>query len=67
MAVVKAAYRGIIRENRGIPMLATVLFIIGTIRRALRKTGRGMFIVADALDEAIGQSDAARRKYPFAD
>lgn len=34
-------------------------------RRALARTGRSISMIADALDEAIAQSDAARRKYPF--
>jgi hypothetical protein len=48
-------------------MLATVIFVLGVIRRALKKTGRGLSITADAFDEALRNCHAARRKYPFAE
>ena len=48
-------------------MLTIAIYVIGSIRRALKKTGRGMSMVAEAFEEAIEQTDAARRKYPFAD
>jgi hypothetical protein len=48
-------------------MLPTVIYLIEAIRRAMKNAGRNLSIFADAFDEAIDQSDAARRKYPLAD
>jgi hypothetical protein len=48
-------------------MLPTVIYLVKALRRALRKSGRGLFIIADSFDEALNQSHAARRKYPFAE
>jgi hypothetical protein len=43
------------------------MYLVRAVRRALRKTGRGLFIVADVFDQALDQSRAARRRYPAAE
>jgi len=48
-------------------MLPTVVYLLEAIRRALKKIRRGMFIVADAFQEAMHDWRAAKRKYPFAE
>ncbi len=48
-------------------MLPTVIYLLEALRRALKKTGRGLFIVADSFGEAMDHWRAARRKYPFAE
>jgi hypothetical protein len=48
-------------------MLPTVIYVIEALRRALKKSGRGLFIVADAFREAMHDWRAAKRKYPFAE
>ena len=48
-------------------MLPTVIFLIDAIRRALKKSGRGLFMMVDVFQEAMGQWRAAQRKYPFAE
>jgi hypothetical protein len=46
-------------------MLPTVIHLLDTIRRALNKGGRGLFMLAATFNEAMDQSRAARRRYPF--
>ena len=48
-------------------MLPTVIYLLEALRRALKKTGRGLFIVADSFGEAMADWRAAARKYPFAE
>ena len=48
-------------------MLPTVILLIDAIRRALKKSGRGLFMIADVFQEAMAQWRAAQRKYPFAE
>ena len=48
-------------------MIPTLIYVLGAIRRALRKAGRTMFMVADVFFEALEQTHAARKKYPFAE
>ncbi|HWL31353.1 MAG TPA: hypothetical protein VNQ50_04395 [Xanthobacteraceae bacterium] len=48
-------------------MLPTVIYLVRAIRRALKKTSRGLFIVADDFSQALDQSRAARRRYPAAE
>jgi hypothetical protein len=48
-------------------MLPTVIYLLEALRRALKKSGRGLFIVADAFQEAMHGWRAAKRKYPFAE
>jgi hypothetical protein len=48
-------------------MLPTVIYLIEALRRALKKSGRGLFLVADAFDEAMRDWRAAGKKYPFAE
>ena len=48
-------------------MLPTVIYLLEALRRALKKSGRGLFIVADAFHEAMHDWRAAGRKYPFAE
>ena len=48
-------------------MLPTVIYLIEAIRRALKKSGRGVFMVVDAFGEAMEHWRQAKRKYPFAE
>ena len=48
-------------------MLPTMIFLIDAIRRALKKSGRSLFMIVDVFREAMGQWRAAQRKYPFAE
>jgi hypothetical protein len=59
-------YRGPNKKKENV-MLPTVIYLIHSVRRALKKTGRGLFILAETLNEALDQSRAARRKYPAAE
>src|SRR3954449_2391427 len=55
------------KKKRNTAMLPTVIYVIEALRRALKKSGRGLFIVADAFREAMHDWRAAKRKYPFAE
>jgi len=48
-------------------MLPTVIYLLDAIRRALKKSGRGLSMVAGAFHEAMADWRAAGRKYPFAE
>jgi hypothetical protein len=48
-------------------MLPTIIYLLEALRRALKKSGRGLFLVADAFDEAMHDWRAAGKKYPFAE
>jgi len=48
-------------------MLPTVIVLIDAIRRALKKSGRGLFMIVDVFQEAMSHWRAAQRKYPFAE
>ena len=48
-------------------MLPTVIYLIEAIRRALKKSGRGVFMLIDVFGEAMDDWRKAKRKYPFAD
>ena len=48
-------------------MLPTVIYLLEALRRALKKSGRALFIVADAFREAMHDWRAAGRKHPFAE
>jgi hypothetical protein len=48
-------------------MLPTVIYLFKALRRALKKSGRGLFILADSFREAMHDWRAARQKYPFAE
>jgi len=48
-------------------MLPTVIYLVRAVRRALRKTGRGLFIVADSVNQALEQGHDVRRRYPAAE
>jgi hypothetical protein len=48
-------------------MLPTVIYLIESLRRALKKSGRTLFVIVDAFQEAMHEWRAARRKYPFAE
>jgi hypothetical protein len=48
-------------------MIPTLIYVLGAIRRALKKAGRGLSMIAEVFTEALEQSHAARRKYPFAE
>jgi hypothetical protein len=72
-AVVLAAYRNKLKtkissqQEKESAMLSTVIYLLAALRRALRKSGRGLFMIAEVFAEALEQSHAARRKYPFAE
>jgi hypothetical protein len=57
---------GFARKKENV-MLPTVIYLLHAIRRALKKTGRGLSMVADTLPEALADWRAAARKYPFAE
>jgi hypothetical protein len=46
-------------------MLPTVIYLLEALRRALKKSGRGLFIVSAAWSEAMQDWRDAKRKYPF--
>ena len=48
-------------------MLPTVIYLLEALRRALKKSGRGLFMVADAFEEAMDDWREAGKKYPFAE
>jgi hypothetical protein len=48
-------------------MLPTVIYLLEAFRRALKKSGRGLFMLADVFREAMHDWRAAKRKYPFAE
>jgi hypothetical protein len=48
-------------------MLPTVIYLIEAIRRALQKSGRGVFMLVDVFSEAMEDWRQAQRKYPFAE
>ena len=41
-------------------MLPTVIYLLAALRRALRKSGRGLFMIAEVFGEALEQSHAVR-------
>ena len=55
------------KKKKGTPMLPTLIYLLKYLRRAMNKSGRGMFIVADSFQEAMSDWRAAKRKYPFAE
>jgi hypothetical protein len=68
---VKAAYRNDLdqpsQEKRTTPMLPTVIYLLEAIRRAFKKSGRGLSMVAEVFQEAMSDWRKAQRKYPFAE
>ena len=48
-------------------MLPTVIYLLDIIRRALKKSARGIFMLADVFQEAMDDWRKAKRKYPFAE
>jgi hypothetical protein len=46
-------------------MLPTVIYLLEALRRALKKSGRGLFMLADVFGEAMHDWRDAKRKYPF--
>jgi hypothetical protein len=48
-------------------MLPTVIYLLEALRRALKKSGRGLFMLAGVFREAMHDWRAAKRKYPFAE
>jgi len=48
-------------------MLPTLIYLLENLRRALKKSGRGLFIVTDAFQEAMQDWRDAKRKYPFSE
>jgi len=55
------------QEQRTCAMLPTVIYLIEAIRRALKKSSRGVFMLVDVFGEAMEDWRKARRKYPFAE
>jgi hypothetical protein len=45
-------------------MLATAVYVLDMLHRALDKAGRGLAILVDVVDEAQDARRAAQRKYP---
>ena len=48
-------------------MLPTVIYLLEAIRRALKKSTRGMFMLVEVFGEAMEDWRKAKRKYPFAE
>ena len=46
-------------------MLPTLIYLFEILRRALKKSGRGLFMLSDVLSEAMQDWRNAARKYPF--
>jgi hypothetical protein len=44
-------------------MIPTLIYVIGRIRRALRKLGRGLLLVGEIFSEVQDARRAARRLY----
>jgi len=55
------------QEQEDDPMLPTVIYLIEAIRRALKKSGRCVFMLIDVFGEAMDDWRKAKRKYPFAE
>ena len=55
------------QEQEDYPILPTVIYLIEAIRRALKKSGRGVFMLVDVFGEAMEDWRKAKRKYPFAE
>jgi hypothetical protein len=60
-----------LEHNRnGVQSMATlpvIIHLVEIIRRAVKKSGRGLFLFADAFGEALRDWREAGRKYPFAE
>ena len=48
-------------------MLPTVIYLLEAIRRALKKSGRGMLLLVEVIGEAKEDWRKARSKHPFAE
>jgi hypothetical protein len=48
-------------------MLPIVVYLLEALRRALRKSSRGLFMLADVYREAMQHWRESKRKYPFAE
>jgi hypothetical protein len=48
-------------------MLPIIIHLLGIIRRAVKKSGRGLLVVAEAFGEALRDWRETGRKYPFAE
>jgi hypothetical protein len=46
-------------------MLSIIVVLLDALRRALNKSGRGLFMLAGAFAEAMEDWRRTRRKYPF--
>jgi hypothetical protein len=60
-----------LEHNRnGVQSMATlpvIIYLLEIIRRAAKKSGRGLFLIAGAFGEAMRDWREAGRKYPFAE
>jgi hypothetical protein len=43
------------------------MFVCSTLKRAIRKTGRGVSLVANSYNEAANLRLATRKTYPFSE
>ncbi|MBX9828460.1 MAG: hypothetical protein K2Y27_26140 [Xanthobacteraceae bacterium] len=48
-------------------MIATLMFVCSTLMRAIRKSGRGVSLVANSYNEAADLRLAARKAFPFSE
>jgi hypothetical protein len=48
-------------------MLPIVIHLLDAIRRALKKSGRGLLMLIDVFGEAMADWRKAKSKYPFAE
>ena len=48
-------------------MLPILIHLLQALRRALKKSGRGLSMLAETFQEAMDDWRKAKRKYPFAE
>jgi len=48
-------------------MLPIIIHLLQALRRALKKSGRGLSILTETFQEAMEDWRKAKRKYPFAE
>ena len=48
-------------------LLPVIIELLKSLRRAVRRGGRHLFLLVDAFTEAMAEARTAARKYPFAE
>jgi hypothetical protein len=67
MPVVKTLHCQQLFQEKEPVMIATAIYVVNAIRRALDKAGRGLSMLADAFTEAQEFRRAMRRKHRHAE